>query len=46
MKMRSGGDLPVAVFDSPKLIDRTSIRNPAEEIRRILSLLARHPELA
>lgn len=36
---------PVVVYKEPRLLDRESLNNPTDEIRRVLSLLSRHPAL-
>ena len=36
---------PVVVYKEPRLLDRESLSNPGDEIRRVLSLLSRHRDL-
>jgi flavin-dependent dehydrogenase len=44
VNMRSG-DQPIVVFEAPRLSDRVALKNPDEEIRRVVSMLARHPDM-
>jgi hypothetical protein len=36
---------PIVPFQSPRLLDRRGLKQPAEEIRRFMAAFARHPDL-
>lgn len=44
MGMRSSEE-PVTVFEHPRLVDRALLNTPADEVRRSLTMLSRHPEM-
>lgn len=45
MGMRTGDGSVLVAFETARLVDRSSLSNPADEVRRVIAVLARNPNL-